>query len=494
MKLQAIGYKALIEKLKIESLTHWHLSSISMENHMHKKVESGNYIHEIYPKKYAIEDTVMKHLEFALKYDGINLTLLTLIFQKIDKQEFIDDINAKPTGKYTRRLWYFYEFLIDKVLPINDLTQGNYVDLLESEKYYTLENPSSIKRQRLRDNLLGNKQFCSIVRKTETLKKYEALGLNKKSQEILTQYPNNVLKRALSYLYTKETKSSFEIERVKPSSSRIEKFVALLKEAHKDDFCSKDKLIALQNRIVDARFVDNNYRTTQNYVGESISYEKEKIHYISPKPEDLDNLMSGLIHAHHRMSNSTALAVVHAAIVSYGFVYIHPFEDGNGRIHRFLLHNILAREAFSPKGMIFPISAVLLKNPHAYDESLESFSLPLLSFIDYDLNDEGEMHVLNDTSLFYKTIDMTQQVEALYEFIFKTIDEELIQELKFISHYDASKRVLQKIVDMPDRQIDLFIRFAYQNSGRLSENKRKKYFNFLTEAEIREMEKSLLEI
>lgn len=95
---------------------------------------------------------------------------------------------------------------------------------------------------------------------------------------------------------------------------------------------------------------------------------------------------------------------------------------------------------------------------------------------------------------FYKTMDMTQQVEALYEFILKTIDEELIQELKFISEYDASKRVLQKIIDMPDCQIDLFIRFTHQNSGRLSEKKRKKYFDFLTEVEIREMEKSLLEI
>jgi Fic family protein len=494
MKLQAIGYKALIEKFQIESLPYWHYSSISIENHTHKIVKERNSIHEIYPKKYAIEDTTINHLEFALKYDGTNLTLLALIFQKINEQELIEHINAKPTGKYIRRLWYFYEFLTDRVLPIDDLTQGNYIDLLETKKYYTLENPSSIKRQRIRDNLLGDKRFCPIVRKTETLKRYESLGLDHKSKEILTQYPTNVLKRALSYLYTKETKSSFEIERVKASSSRIEKFVALLKEAHKDDFCSKEKLITLQNRIVDARFADNNYRTTQNYVGESISYEKEKIHYISPKPEDLDDLMSGLIHAHHRMSNSTALAVVHAATVSYGFVYLHPFEDGNGRIHRFLLHNILARESFTPKEMIFPISAVLLKNPYIYDESLEFFSLPLLSLIDYDLNEEGEMHVLNDTSLFYKTIDMTQQVEALYEFIHKTIDEELIQELKFISHYDASKKVLQQIVDIPDRYIDLFIRFTSQNSGRLSENKRKKYFNFLTEVEIREMEKSLLEI
>lgn len=181
----------------------------------------------------------------------------------------------------------------------------------------------------------------------------------------------------------------------------------------------------------------------------------------------------------------------HAAIISYGFVFLHPFEDGNGRIHRFLLHNILARNEFTPKEMIFPISAVMLKNPHIYDDSLESFSKPLLSLIDYILDNDGKMSILNSTSLFYRTMDMTKQVELLYELILKTIDEELEQELKFISFYDVSKKAIQEIVDMPNRQIDLFIRFTLQNNGKLLENKRKKYFDFLTQEEIKEMERSI---
>ena len=222
------------------------------------------------------------------------------IFEQIEEEEIITYIQDKPTGKYVRRLWYFYEFLMSRELPIEDLKQGNYVDLLETNRYYTISNPQSIKRQRVRDNLLGDNNFCPIVRKTEKLKAYEALNLSQKSKDIVTKYPNKLLKRALSYLYTKETKSSFEIEQIKPSSARVEKFIALLKEAQKDDFCTKEKLLYLQNRIVDARFLDSNYRTTQNYVGERITYTEEKIHYISPKPKDLTQL-------HHQISKNPTI-------------------------------------------------------------------------------------------------------------------------------------------------------------------------------------------
>lgn len=490
MKPKDVGYKALIEKFHLDTMPHWHYSSIS-NDYTHKVVENSEHIYEIYPKKYAIEDSVIEHLEFALKYDGINLTLLTQIFEQIDTIELTQAIQAKPTGKYIRKIWYFYEFLMGEQLAIDDLKQGNYVDLLEKDKYYSIKNPSSIKRQRIRDNLLGNRDFCPIVRKTKLLQEYEALDLSKKVKEVLTQYPTDILKRALSYLYTKETKSSFEIERIKASSSRVEKFVSLLKEAHRDDFCTKEKLIALQNRIVDNRFKDDDYRVKQNYVGESISYEEQRVHFISPKPIDLENLMNGLIQTNQKLSDSKDLSVIQATIISYGFVFLHPFEDGNGRIHRFLLHNILARSGFTQKEMIFPISAVMLKNPHIYDDSLEDFSKPLLSFIDYDLNEEGEMNVLNDTALFYRSIEMTKQVETIYAFILKTIEEELVEKLKFISFYDSATKAIQKIVDMPNRQIDLFIRFTLQNAGKLSENKRKKYFDFLTHEEIFAMEEVL---
>jgi Fic family protein len=485
------GYAALIERYHLEVIPNWHISFVATETQMHKIEKDGNTVREHYPEKYWPGESVGEQLEFALKYDGVNLAILFSIFHVMDEKEFLDYLHSKPTGKYARRLWYLYEFLTGKKLPIDDIKQGNYVDLLDKERYYTLDTGRSIKRQRIRDNQLGDEHFCPTVRRTEKLQKIEANEIQEKCQKIIAQYPESLLKRALSYLYTKETKSSFEIEHLQPSSTRLERFMGLLREAENEDFCSKEKLILLQNRIVEPRFSDEDYRTSQNYVGETIAFRKEKIHFVTPKPEDLPALMEGLMTTHTRMSEGNMHAIVHAATLSYGFVFLHPFEDGNGRIHRFLIHNILALEGFTPKGIMFPISAVMLKNPELYELSLESYSEKLMPLIEYTLDEEGRMHVSNETAHWYRYMDMTAQTEILYNLVQRTIETELADELQFIVNYDRTKKAIQDVIDMPDRQIDLLIRFILQNRGKLSKTKREKYFDFLNDDEIDKIEKAV---
>jgi Fic family protein len=329
------------------------------------------------------------------------------------------------------------------------------------------------------------------VRKTEKLYELESSNLRKKCEEIVAAYPQELLRRALGYLYNKETKSSFKIEHITPSASRTEKFIACLELAEKEDFCEKKRLVTLQNRIVDPRFKNSDYRDSQNYVGQTAVYQKEIIHFISPKPGDLPSLMSGFIESHNRMKAGNISPVIHAAIIAYGFVFLHPFDDGNGRIHRFLIHNILSLQGIVPRGLIFPVSAVILKNPADYDASLEAFSRPLLQLIDYRLDERGHMSVENDTASWYQYIDMTPQAEALYGFITKTINEELIEELGFLASYDTTKKAIQEIIDMPDRLIDLFIHLCLQNNGSLSARKRTAHFDFLTDEEITAMQQAV---
>jgi hypothetical protein len=111
-----------------------------------------------------------------------------------------------------------------------------------------------------------------------------------------------------------------------------------------------------------------------------------------------------------------------------------------------------------------------------------------MPLVEYTLDDDGRMTVHNETAVWYRFMDMTAQAEALFRFIEQTIDIELAAELAFIANYDKTKKALQEIVDMPDRQIDLFIRFCLQNNGRLSARKRTSLFGFLLNEEIAQME------
>jgi hypothetical protein len=484
------GYAALVEQYDLDVIPNWHRSLVATSG-IHRIDSSGGVIEEVYPPKYWPGNTLGDHLEFALKYDGTNLAILSRLFQEVAAEEFLGYVRSKPTGKYTRRLWFLYEFLTGTSLPMDDVKRGNYVDLLDQDKYYTVTPARQVRRQRINDNLLGDGRFCPTIRRTDILQGFEAAGLTQRCRKVVSGYSPEFLKRALSYLYSKETKSSFEIEHITPNTTRTERFVALLQLAEREDFCEKSKLTDLQNRIVDPRFSNSDYRKNQNYVGEAVAWQKEMVHFVCPKPGDLPGLMEGLVASHRRMGEGHVSAVVHAAVIAYGFVFLHPFEDGNGRIHRFLIHNILARRGFTPEGIMFPVSAFMLKNPADYDASLAAFSRPLMSLVEYSLDEEGRMSVHNDTGRWYSYADMTFQAEALFRFIEQTINTELVHELEFLANYDKTKRVIQEIVDMPDRQIDLFIRFCLQNNGRLSARKRASHFEFLSEDEMARMEQAV---
>lgn len=491
-KIRPAGYTWLLSRFGLTAMPNSHSSFVAATGGRQRKVQ-GDRTEDIYPLQYWPGERVGDHLEFALKYDGVSLSSLKVIFDAVAEDELIDYIKSRPTGKYSRRIWFFYEFLTGCRLPIEDLSQGNYLEVLEPDIYYTLAQGKKSRRHRIINNLLGTRGFCPIVRKTEKLRKMDQVDFRDRCEKVIESYPRQLLRRALSYLYNKETKSSFEIENIKPDASRTEKFIASLEMARQRDFCEKKSLIDLQNRIVDPRFMNEDYRTIQNYVGQTIAYQKEVIHYICPKPEDILDLMQGLLTSHRFMMDGGVSTIVHAAIVAYGFVFIHPFEDGNGRIHRFLIHNIFSLRGMVPEGLMFPVSAVMLNNPENYNDSLEAFSLPLNQLVEYSLDELAQMTVHNDTADLYRYIDMTVQSEALYDFVTQTVEDELVEELNFLADYDSTKKAIQDIIDMPDRLIDLFIRICLDNNGRLSENKRKSHFDFLSGDEISSMESVIRE-
>ena len=487
-EIRPVGYTWLMNRFGLNAMPNPHSSFVAARGGRKQRLRGNGGVEEIYSFQYWPGDTIGDHLEFALKYDGINLGFLKVIFDAVTESELVDYIKSKPTGKYARRIWFIYEFLTDRRLPIDNLSKGNYLAVLEPDMYYVLSRGEKSRRHRVINNFLGPREFCPMVRKTEKLVEMDQTDFRGRCDDILASYPRRLLRRALSYLYRKETKSSFEIENIKPDASRTEKFIASLEMAHQQDFCDKKSLLALQNQIVDPRFMSEDYRTVQSYVGQTISYQKEFIHYVCPRPEDIPILMQGLLNSHRLMMAGGVPAIVHAAVVAYGFVFIHPFEDGNGRIHRILIHNIFSLQGMMPEDMMFPVSAAMLHNQESYNDSLEVFSRPLNRLVEYSLDQFAQMTVHNDTGHWYRYINMTSQVEALYDFVIQTLERDLVVELEFLASYERSKNAIQQVVDMPDRRIDLFIRICLENNGSLSANKRKSQFDFLNDDEVLSME------
>ena len=210
---------------------------------------------------------------------------------------------------------------------------------------------------------------------------------------------------------------------------------------------------------------------------------------VPPKPTDLDELMEGLFRSAHRMIDSSVNPVLIAAVVAFGFVFIHPFKDGNGRIHRFLIHHILSRLGFTPKDFVFPVSAVMYQNARQYQDTLNLFSEPLLQLVDYSLDHEGFMTVKGDTIDCYRYFDATGIVENLFSFIEDTIDTEYLKELDFLKKFAEAQRAIENMVDgLSQRDARLFVKNCKSNGYKISRTKRDKFFSMLSDDEIHRLE------
>jgi Fic/DOC family len=482
----SVGYQALIERFQLTVMPHYRASFITDHSKVTVTVTNG-YEEHAYSKHYALKDPadVFAQLEFALKHDGLNLEILTLLFQLIEVQKITEWIQERPNSKYTRKVWFLYEMLMETTLNIPDIKGIKYIELLSSTECFTAA-PVNSPRHSIKNNLLGDKSFCPMIRRTQKIMSFFDKNLEAKANKILQQYAPEIISRANNYLLAKETLSSYEIEREKPDKKRMAKFIDFLQRSSSIKTLTKNILIECQNVIVDSRFMEVNYRDSQNYIAENINQYYQKVDYICPKPEDIEELMQGWFDLLLTMKGSTLHPVIMASIVSFGFVFLHPFEDGNGRLHRFLLHYILSQCGFTPADMIFPISATMLQSMRDYDEVLESVSKPIMTIItDYDLDNDGVMVVKQQTKHHYQYLDYTNITEYLFACIEETIDVHLAKEINFLVNYDKAKQSLKDVVDMPDNLIDLFIRCVQQNNGKLSEKKRQRYFYMLTGEELK---------
>lgn len=487
--MKNVGYSELVERFNLNVLAPD--TSAWLVEQSHRRTRStGDVTEEYYPVRYDPGPHWTEQLTFALKHEGVNLEILSALFGRVPTEELTAWVASSPTGRYARLAWFFYEWLTGNKLPLPDVTQGNYQNVLDPEQYHALPpgmGAVRVRRQRLLNNLPGTQAYCPLVRRSAALEALVGERLEEQTRERLACFPEEVIHRAAQYMYLKETKSSYAIENLRPDARRTTRFVELLRRAGGMDCFTDRMLVDLQRLIVDERYAAKGFRDFQNFIGQSLGPGRELVHYAPPRPEDLPALMKGWMTCCQNMLAGGMHPVVAATVAGFGFVFLHPFEDGNGRLHRFLIHHVLAVTGFTPQGIVFPVSALMLKRRQQYDAMLEHHSRRIMAHVDWRFDRAGGMVVGNDTAPFYRYPDMTRLAEGMFEMVRDTLDLEFGAELEYLAAFDTARMEMREVVDMPDARLDLFIRLCLQGGGRLSRAKRAQ-FGELTDDECARLE------
>jgi Fic family protein len=442
----------------------------------------------IFDKRYRTGEHIFDHLNFALRHETIDLLVLKRTFDAIPQHLLADFITATPSGAVSRRVWFFYEFLTGNQLDIEDAPNVGAIDAIDPDLYFTTR-PELSKRHRVRNNLLGTANFCPIIRKTKILADYIKLDLATLANETIGHIGAQLVARAASFMLLADSRASFEIEGERAPQSRIERWGRAVLEAGKRPL-NQTEIYRLHRILLgdDSRFTEIGYRSNGVFLGDRDHNDAPLPEFIGARPEDLPGIMTGLNEMNNRVRRSGLDPVLQAAAIAFGFVYVHPLADGNGRLHRCLIHHVLAERKFTPPGMIFPVSSVMLDRIEDYRETLRAHSSPLMDFIEWRTTPDQNVEVTNDTADLYRYFDCTAEAEFLYSCVERTVQHDLPKEIDYLKRHDEALHRIMNAVEMPDRMAQSLILFIRQNAGLLSRKRREDEFSKLTDSEIADIE------
>lgn len=480
-----VGAAALVHELAL-AVPVRHPSCVAEQHISGSRRADGAWA--VFDKRYWPGNGLADHLLFFLKHEHIDFLVLRRIFEALREQVIEALVLASPTSAPVRRTWFLYETLTGRHLDVGDAPRVPAADVLDAKAYFT-GKPRLSKRHRVRDNLLGVGRFSPVIRRTPALANYLSLDLAARARDTVSRTSGRLVARAASFLLSADSRASFQIEGERPPRNRLERWGRAVLQAGRNAL-TLDEIVRLHNVLIeDTRFVRLGLRTEGVFLGERDHFGDPLPEFVGARPDDLTDLMAGLLDANDRMRDDGLDPVLQAASTAFGFVYVHPFEDGNGRLHRCLIHHVLADRRFTPAGMVFPVSSVMLDRIDDYRTTLQAHSGPLMPFIEWHPTPERNVEVVNDTADFYRYFDCTDAAEFLYACVQRTVDEDLPREIDYLRRHDEAIQRVMETVEMPDRIAENLVIFIRQNSGTLSKERRQGEFAQLTDDEVQRIER-----
>lgn len=427
------------------------------------------------------------HLTFHLKHEVPHLEMLCRLFERVDPAELAAWIDDEPSGQYARKAGFLFEWLTGRTLPVKATIAGPYVDVLDSRKLLAASPEQSVpsRRWRVRDNLPGTPAFCPMVRKTDEFAGAVSVDLQRLLSDLTLEFGEDVLMRSAVWMTLRESKSSFAIEGEADQSDRIQRFADVLARRTGQGAVPLDNasLAQLQAEILGRRTTLQQFGLRQSpvFVGEVVRY-REVVHYVAPPAQDMPAMLDGLAVFWQRTQGQSA--VMRSAVLAFGFVYIHPLADGNGRVHRFLVNDALRRDGVVTEPMILPLSALITRDAaerRAYDRLLDTISRPLMNALagTWEFASAPTVYPDGIHSNFvfsgeptarpvWRHPDLTRHVIYLADVLARTISVDMREESRHLRSHAQARAAIKDIVEMPDAQVDRVIRSVQAQQGQLS--------------------------
>lgn len=480
--------------------------------------EAGGRVTETYPPQMNPGETAAEHLNFHIRHEPVNLELLARVFEASGPQFVQDWVNSKPTSQYARRAAFLYEFLTGEELVAPAGVRGNYVNALDASKNLASrllfeKNPDP--KWKVLNNMPGTRFFCPALPLTKELREASAYDISRHYEEIIDEFGIELLARSASWLTTRESTASFAIEKEVGETNRIQRFAQVIAtwtghdvppSQRTDDagdigpaskgILSDQRLASLQKAILgDSAFITHHgYRKSPVFLGQKSHYS-QVVHYLAPPAEDVAAMLEGIETFLDRTRFQSP--VLRAAIASFGFVYVHPLSDGNGRVHRFLINDILRRDGATTEDIILPVSVAINADPTSrreYDQVLDTISTPLMGEIRADISFSASPQTYPDgvkSDLVFGDNDRARPTWRYGNYVphviymAKVIDTTIVHHMRdeaiYLRNHDNARLALKEICEMPDPMADKIIRSVTENNAESVGNKLRKQYPDVTD-------------
>lgn len=419
-------------------------------------------------------DDLLGHLLFALKHEGINLAILAQALPQIPAAAMEAEFERAPNGIYIRKACFLREAFTGEELSQPSPVRGAFVPLFDPQLYVTMPGERN-SRWRVEFNGIGTLAYCATVERTPEIVALLEYDILARAQDFIQNLPSGMMDRALNWAYLHETRDSFAIEKESPNEDKSRKFIKLLRQAHERIPLSEDYLVHLQNATISNPLdMAGAFRHAQNHLAGPLQ-GAAGVTYVPPPPELCRELMEQLM-ALGNDAPGRIDPLVAAGVISFGFVFLHPFMDGNGRLSRILIHQTLCRAGALENGLLLPVSVAMKREERLYLETLEQFSRPAREFWNVRWIDHGQFtfDFIGDPAI-YRFWDATPGVRFTLEMAKRAIEVELREETIFLENYDQIVRAVNEAYDVRGSDLTNLVMMCLTNNGTVSKHRRKQY-------------------